>query len=211
MSASKTPIKKKPNTTPFIVRSLTALVAVAGVGMVCSAGMFTLEGHMATVWPAFVLVMAGPLLFPFILFPAGVMAGLWNALHTKHKAVVQSFAVASVAYIAAIMAATLGLMAALATGLPSYSPPFFVQMFVVTGAVTPWAVFALRDRNNQLFIVLCWAMLIAGMLVLPARGMGALAYGALAWVVMLVLLLIEHLRQTQVLAAKQRADRKSVV
>lgn len=205
------PIKKKPQDN-LLVGSLTPLVTLSGVCLIASAGLFTLDGQIATVWPAFLLVMAGPLVFPFILFPAGVMAGLWNALHGKHKSLVSIFAVASVAYLAFVMAATLCLMAVLATGLPVDSMGFFVEMFVVSGAVTPWAVFALRDRNNQLFILLIWAMAIAGSLALPLKisgTVGPVGYAAVAWAGIVVIMGVEHLRQNQIAAAQERARIKA--
>ena len=199
---------KKPDPTPFLVRSLVPLVTIAGTCLLASAGVFTLDGHLAVVWPAFLLVMLGPLLFPFILFPAGLMAGLWSAFHGKHKAIVRVFAVASVAYLSLVMAATLALMAALSTSLPVNSMRFFAEMFVVSGAVAPWAVFALRDRNNQLFIMLVWSMTIIGTLLLPfkmAGLMGPMAYGGAAWVGIMLVMLAEHLRQSQTQAAIERA------
>lgn len=199
---------KKPNPTPFLVRSLVPLVTIAGTCLLASAGVFTLDGHLGVVWPAFLLVMAGPLVFPFILFPAGLMAGLWNAFHGKGKAIVRVFAVASVGYLALVMAATLALMAALATSLPAASMRFFVEMFVIAGAVTPWAVFALRDRHNQLFILLVWSLAIVGVLLLPFKmsGMlGPLGFGAVAWCGIMLVMLAEHLRQSQAQAAIERA------
>lgn len=199
---------KKPNPTPFLVRSLVPLVTIAGTCLLASAGVFALDGHLGVVWPAFLLVVAGPLLFPFILFPAGLMAGLWNAFHGKGKAIVRFFAVASVGYLALVMAATLALMAALAANLPAASMRFFAEMFVVAGAVTPWAVFALRDRNNQLFIMLVWSMAIAGVLLLPFKmaGMfGAFGYGGAAWCAIMLVMLAQHLRETQAQAAIERA------
>lgn len=199
---------KKPNPTPFLVRSLVPLVTIAGACLLASAGVFTLDGHLGVVWPAFLLVMLGPLLFPFILFPAGLMAGLWNAFHGKGKAIVRVFAVASVGYLALVMSATLAVMAALATNLPVDSMRFFAEMFVVAGAVTPWAVFALRDRNNQLFILLVWSLAIVGALLLPLKMMGVfgpIGYGAAAWCGIMLVMLAEHLRQTQAHAASERA------
>lgn len=192
---------------PFLVRSLVPLVTISGICLLVSAGVLALDGYITTVWPAFLLVIFGPLLFPFILFPAGLMAGLWSAFHGKQKAIVRVFAVGSVTYLAAVMAATLALTAALAGGLPLSSPRFFTEMFVVAGAVTPWAAFALRDRNNQLFIMLVWSMAIVGVLLLPLimTGLvGPLTYGAAAFAGILLFMLVEHVRQSSVLAAQER-------
>lgn len=192
---------KTKQKTSLLVSSLTPLVVISGVCLLASGSVFMLEGAIATVWPAFLLVMLGPLVFPFILFPAGLMAGLWNALHGSKRAVVRVFAVASVTYLAFVMAATLGFLAMLATGLPgaggASSLRFFAEMFVVSGAVTPWAVFALRDRSNQLFILLVWAQALAGTLALPLKMagiVGPVGYGGAAWAGILLVMLAEYVR-----------------
>ncbi len=198
----------KPASTPFLVRSLVPLVIIAGACLLASAGVIALDGHLAVVWPAFLLVVMGRLVFPFILFPAGLMAGLWSAFNGKHKAVVAFFAVGSVAYLALVMVATLALTASQASGLPSSAVPLFVNMFVVAGAVTPWAVFALRDRNNQLFIMLVWSLALSALVLLPlltAGIAGPLGYAGATWCAIMMVMLVEHLRQSRAYAAQERA------
>lgn len=200
---------QKPVKTPLMVRSHVPLVIIAGVCLLASAGVLGVDGHLGVVWPAFLLVIMGPLVFPFILFPAGLMAGLWSAFHgKKKKAIVSIFAVGSVAYLALVMAATLALTASLATAVTSPSMRLFAETFVVVGAVTPWAVFALRDRYNQLFLMLVWSLLLVSLLLLPlkiAGLLGPLAYAGAAWCGMLLVMLVEHLRQSRVYAAQERA------
>jgi hypothetical protein len=159
------------------------------------------------------LLVMGQLAFPFILLPAGMMAGLWHALRaSRAKMLVRFFAVASVGYIAAVMAATAWLQAFLMDKLPAGAPPFFVEMYVIAGALTPWAVFALRDRRNQLFIIMLWAMLAGCLLMLPLRLSGAaggLGYALGIWAVMLAVLFVENLRETRRAARIAQAEERA--
>ncbi len=193
---------------PFMVRTLVPMVVLSLACLVASAVIFAIDGRISSVWVAFLLTVAGPLLFPFLLFPAGLMAGLWQALHGRQTMLVRFFAVGSVAYIAAMLALTLMVMAGFAQGLPaSGSMRVFTEMFVISGALSPWAVFALRERDNQLFIMMLWSLVIAALVLLPVRltaEIRPLLYGASAWAIMLAVMLVEYLRQTAVVSKKTK-------
>ncbi len=184
----------------LLTRSLTLLLGICAA-LACISGMvLLLHGHMAALMPTLALVSLGQLVFPFILLPASMMAGLWHALHAhKAKAVVRFFAVASVGYIAAIMSATVWVQAAFLDELLETEPALFVGMFLVTGSLSPWTIFALRDRGNQLFIVMLWAMLVGCTVMLPlylTLSIGPFFYAFSVWMIMLLILFVENIRET---------------
>lgn len=206
------PAAHAPQKTPLLVKSLPPLIAISVAGLVGSGAVIVIDGGFPEIWIAFILLFFGPLLFPVILVPAGLLAGLWHIMQANKKRGVRLFAAGSIAYLAGLLALTSGVMAGRVDGMPAVSP-VFIWMFVICGSVAPWAAFTLRDRRNQLMIMLLWMQVISTALMIPAYTMGfveAPGFGLGVWGVMLAMLALQSLRenraQPHVPAAPAAAD-----
>lgn len=203
-SLSAKPDTVKKAKLPLLSRSLTPLVILGTGGMLASAAVVAVAGGIAYVWPAFLLLVLGPLLFPLLLLPAGLMAGLWHIMQANRKWFVRVFAAGSIAYIAALLSFTVAFMAWQATRMPAMASQSFVWMFVITAGVAPWAVFCLRDRGNQLVIMMLWMQVAAALLLLPLLVVGMLGvsgYGFSVWGLIIVMLLVQNLREKSQIAS----------
>lgn len=185
--------------TPVLMRSLAPLIAISVAGLAGSGAVIVIDGGFPNIWIAFILLFLGPVVFPIILVPAGLLAGLWHIMQANKKRGVRVFAAASIAYLAGLLAVTAGVMAGRVDGMPEVSP-VFVWMFVLCGSVAPWAAFTLRDRRNQLMIMLLWMQVLAASLMIPAYVtgfVGAVGYGFGVWCIMLAMLALQSLRENR--------------
>lgn len=189
---------------PLLARSLMPLVAISLAGMLGAGAVVAIAGGISAIWPPFLLLVFGPLLFPLLLVPAGLMAGLWNIMQKNKHWFVRVFAAGSIAWLAALLAFTMAMVAWLSTGMPRAVAPGFVWMFVICAGVAPWAVFTLRDRGNLLMVMMLWMQVASALLLLPlllAGVIGFSGYGFFIWLLMLAMLGVQNIRENARAAA----------
>jgi hypothetical protein len=145
----------------LIHKSLTPLVFVSvAASVVCSIFIVDISGWGGLYIPV-ILSIAGGVIFPVALFPAAFFSGVMQTTEKTFPRVSKAAAVLSLGYIAAFISGVSAFIISSHAAL--FLGPHAVLMagWSLAAAVMPWAVFALRDRKNTLFIMMIW-MLIAG-------------------------------------------------
>ena len=126
--------------------------------MLVAAAWMVALGHWRSVWVGIVALPLSIPVFPFLIFPAAFFAGLISITRGRTSKVMQFLSMAClVAVLAAWTAASFTLMSSwfLSTAkIPAL-------LFSVAAAVTPWAMFAAKDRGNVMFTLLVFYMAVA--------------------------------------------------
>ena len=138
---------------PLIFTSVAAVV-VSSIFVVDIAGWNGL-------YLPILLSIGGGFVFPILLFPAAFFSGVMQTTETAFPKVSKTFAVLSLGYIAAFMAAVTAFIIQSHAMMFTGPHALLIAGWSLAAAVMPWAVFALRDRKNLLFTMMVWMLLAA--------------------------------------------------
>lgn len=113
--------------------------------MFLSGAWLIIEGGIGIVWPAFLGLMLSWFVFPFLLAPAGILAGIMRVLAHSHPRTAKGMAVASMAWLAFVLSLYV-------TGSIAFSTLSAAGiLYGISAGIAPWALFNLKDRSNLFF------------------------------------------------------------
>jgi hypothetical protein len=145
----------------FLERSLTPLVYVlAAFATILGMLMLNYVGWQ-TLWLPILLTMAGPFVFPIVLFPAAFFSGVMQVTEKEFPLVSTIFAGAALGYFAAILSVVTAAIVLNTAGHFNTHHALLTYGWSMVAPILPWAVFALRDRKNYLFIGMIWMLVLA--------------------------------------------------
>jgi hypothetical protein len=122
-------------------------------------GLFMLYGgSLSGAWPGFLGLVMGPLLLPFILLPAAILAGLMNMLGKNNPRAERIFQTLSVLYLVSAMA---GYETLIYWTLSGAHPKNAAIIFALGAGIAPWAAHARQDRENLFYTGLIIMMQVA--------------------------------------------------
>jgi hypothetical protein len=131
----------------IVKKSLTPIIYINVAGMAFGALSLIWMGYFGNAWPGFVGLFASPLVFPFLLLPAGILTGLMAITMKSHPKLEKVLTVISVLYIVTL----LSLYTITAFYFLVGTPTIPAAIYAVCSAVLPWAIFAAKDRQNIFF------------------------------------------------------------
>ena len=116
--------------------------------MLLAAVYLLISGRTGVVIAPVLAVPFSWVVFPFLLFPAGILAGMMSALSATHPKTARGLGIASALYLAALLA----LYQAVIFSFVGHD--MLALVFAVAASATAWLVFCLKDRGNIFFIML---------------------------------------------------------
>jgi len=140
----------------IVRKSLTPLMVINIAAMVVSGVWLTAEGYIFAVWPAVLVFLFSPFIFPVLILPAGMCAGIMHLMREAKPKLSKVMEVLSVAWL--VLAFTFYTMALfrMVAGPLGAGDALPAMVFGVTAAMAPWTVLAAKDRDNLFFTGLVW-------------------------------------------------------
>jgi hypothetical protein len=136
----------------IVKKSLTPLLVVNIAAMVASGVWLTAKGYILAVWPAVLALLFSPLIFPILILPAAMCAGIMQLMGQAKPLLGKVMAFMSVAYLVLAFTFYIMLLFRMMAGPLGYPADVIPAMvFGVTAALAPWTVLAAKDRENIFF------------------------------------------------------------
>lgn len=148
--------------TGFIRKTLTPLISLQLVVLSVSGIMLTWDSSIMYVMPFFILLFLSPIMYPFFLFPAGILANIMNVTSVALPRFSAFMLGMTVCYVLALLTGTTVLT--FRWLYPAMQGKMFYMglVFGIVASCAPWATLALKDRNNVFFTSAVLIMQIAG-------------------------------------------------
>lgn len=143
----------------IVQKSLTPIIYINVTGMVFGALSLIWSGNFHNAWPAFAGLLMSPVIFPFLLVPAGILTGIMAITLKTHPKLEKVLTVVSVLYIVTL----LSLYTIAAFYFLVGAPTLPAAIYAVCSAVAPWAIFAAKDRQNIFFTGLVLMMQLSAL------------------------------------------------
>jgi hypothetical protein len=141
---------------PAIVKkSLNPLITINGLLLMISGVWLLMSGEWVVIWMPLLGVFISPLVFPILMFPAGLFAGIMTMAERSGRtktAKVMYFC--SLGYLVLLLATYILLCFRLAAPVMGGEKLLPAAVWAVTSGVIPWMIFATNDRDNIPFTIL---------------------------------------------------------
>lgn len=133
----------------IVKKSLTPLLYINVVGMAFGGLSLIWTTGFGYAGPGFLGLFMSPLVFPFLLLPAGILTGIMHLMlksQMKHW-MEKVLTVLSLIYLVSVLCGYTVACFYFLAGAPQ-AP---AAVYAVTSSVLPWAIFASKDRDNVFF------------------------------------------------------------
>lgn len=142
-------------------KSLVPLFLLNVGAMLLSGYFLLMNGFWVMMWPAILILPLSYLIFPLMLFPAAFFSGMMQALERPYPRVAGVMMACSLLWLVTVLSLTA--LASLHINARAFGGVVHVPALVwaAAAAVTPWALFFLRDRGNVLLIGLLWMLQVS--------------------------------------------------
>ena len=150
-------------------KALTPLIAVCLVAALGSAAVILQGGGWRLLWVPCLALMFSRIIFPLILLPAAFFSGVMQAAGAVYPKVAKVCLWLTFGWVIAVLGLYQFGIFHLGAGLMEEPAParFPVLVWTIAIAVLPWALFALRDRDNILFTGIVYMMTVSALVSLP--------------------------------------------
>lgn len=136
------------------------MAVLNGLVMLGSGVWLVVLGIWQVAWPGVLGLMMSPFLFPFLMFPGALFAGLIGHVPPSQPRKAEILlACAALCFTATLSGYTI-ILFFLASGGLSGVTLWPTILWVLSSAVLPWAWLGLKDRDNAFFISLLILMQI---------------------------------------------------
>src|SRR6218665_2339129 len=166
----------------IIKRSLDPVIWVGGLCMAISAFWLLYADYWRELIPAGMAFVFSPIIFPLMMIPAGFCAGVMMATEKMFPRASRVFAVLTFVWFVTLLSGypvvSLMLMSdAIHAGLVT---PAII--WALSAALTPWAFFSTRDRDNVFFTGLVYMSVLVGAILFPLAAHEKWGAAQLFWV-----------------------------
>lgn len=147
--------------TPFhatVRKLLTPVIYINLCAMLLSGPWLLLKGSLGSIWPAVLGLMISPFLFPVLLLPGAILAGIMNLASKSHPRLADFMTLSSVGYIVILLSLYASVSLRFVDSFliePTLIP---AAIWGVAGGIAPWAIHASNDRDNIFFTGLVMMM-----------------------------------------------------
>ncbi len=159
----------------LVKASLLPLIVLGGVMMAAGGGWFLAYGVWVPLWPGILFFGLSFFLFPLLLIPAAMFAGIMTAFAQSNKTLAKVCGLLSMGWIVLLFSLHAAAIFALVGDFAATPLLWGMTLWAAGVTVTPWAVFAWKDRDNILFtglvLMLLAACLLTGGLYVAGAGM----------------------------------------
>ena len=181
----------------LVQKSLTPLIFINLAAMVMSGVWLLALGLLGGIWGVFLVLLVSPVIFPFLLIPAAMCAGIMRIFAVSKPVLAKVMEILSIVYLVTML--TLSVMGCfdLINDVLAIAPALIPAMiYGVTGALTPWLAFAAKDRENVFFTGLVFMTEAVAIFIMVAGAMMAWQYWTsvlLFWIILMTLVLLQIL------------------
>lgn len=167
----------------LVKKSLNPFIAAGIVCVVCSGFWLIGAGHWYALWPAVMAFVASPILFPLLMIPAGFCAGVMMATEKKYPYASRLFAALSFMWFVTLMAGYTAWSFAVVLPYIINDAEMLVPGVVwgIAAGLTPWALFATRDRETVFFTGLVYMAAVVAAVLFPLSLSYALGTMQIFW------------------------------
>jgi len=173
----------------LVKQGLNPFIAAGIVAVVCSGFWLIGAGHWYALWPAAMAFVASAILFPIMMIPAGFCAGVMMVTEKKYPYVSRFFAALSFMWFVTLLAGyttwSFGMVMPYIRGDAEVLVPGVV--WGIAAGLTPWALFATRDRETVFFTGLVYMAALVAVVLFPLSLVYMLDLFLVFWIYWLVL------------------------
>lgn len=194
----------------LVRKSLTPLIALNAISMAASGGYLLFQGVWVPLWPAVLMIFLSPVVFPLLMFPAAFFAGVMRVAGEHYSKTSRIMAILSGGWLITILTAYVMTILHVTEPVLSGETLFPALIWSVSASVMPWAILALKDRDNVFFTGLVLMTQLSAIAAFLAAFSWALDYWqtfGLFWVLMVALVLIEMAVETISFRRRRKSPR----
>lgn len=173
----------------LVKQGLNPFIAAGIVSVVCSGFWLIGAGHWYALWPAAMAFVASAILFPIMMIPAGFCAGVMMVTEKKYPYVSRFFAALSFMWFVTLLAGyttwSFGMVMPYIRGDAEVLVPGVV--WGIAAGLTPWALFATRDRETVFFTGLVYMAALVAVVLFPLALVYMLDLFLVFWIYWLAL------------------------
>lgn len=142
----------------LVKKTLVPLAVLNGVAMVGSGVWLILLDVWQVAWTGVLGLMFSPFLFPFLMFPGAIFAGLMGQVPPSQPRKADVLMVCAALCFTATLAAYTIFLLIMASGAFNGATLLPAVIWALSAAVLPWCILGLKDRDNSFFISLLLLM-----------------------------------------------------
>lgn len=158
----------------IVQKALTPLVYISLAVMIASGAWLVALGHIMAVWPPVLVLIFAPFVLPVLMIPAALSAGVMKIIAEVYPRASKIMGFLSLLYLVALLSLYAVAVFYCVTGLPLVP----AALFAIAASVAPWAILAIKDRENVFFTGLVLMTAGAGAaLVFLAPALGLRSFG----------------------------------
>lgn len=136
-------------------KSLTPLLAVNLTIMIGAGVLLVVRGYSFAVWQATLAFLASPFLLPIFVLPAAMAAGVMRLMEKAKPGFAKFLGLLSLAWLVALMTFYVVLIFR-SVSVTLDREPLLTMVYGLGAAIAPWALMAIKDRDNLFFTGLVW-------------------------------------------------------
>ncbi len=137
--------------------------------MVISGVWLTTQGYIFAVWPAVLVLLFSPFVFPVLILPAAMCAGIMHLFGQAKPWLGKIMAVLSVGYLVfAFTFYSMLLFRMMAEPIGSHTNLIAGMVYGVAAGLAPWTILAVKDRDNLFFTGLVLMAEVTSIIVMVA-------------------------------------------
>lgn len=164
-------------------KALTPLVAVCLTAALMSALVILQAGGWRLLWGPSLAIMLSRLVFPVVLLPVAFFSGVMQVANSHYPKVARVCLLIVFGWFISVLALYQFGLYHLGSGFMEEPTEWRVPVLVwtIAIAVLPWALFAMRDRDNILFTGMVLMMFVSALVILPAMAFYAVPFWTGYW------------------------------
>lgn len=143
--------------------ALWPLIVLGSLALLAGGGMFLAHDVWRPLWPGVMAFALSFLVFPVLLIPAAMFAGIMTAFAHSNKTLADVCGFLSLAWIVVVFSLCAAASFYLVEDFATTPLRLAMLLWAVGGTVTPWAFFARKDRDNILFTGLVLMLLVGSL------------------------------------------------
>lgn len=146
----------------LLKKSLTPLLAVNLTVMIASAVLLIFNEYSFTVWRAALAFLVSPFLLPILVIPAAMAAGVMRLLEKAKPGFAKFLGLVSLGWLVALITFYVVLVFESVAKTLDHEPAL-TMAYGLGAAISPWALMAIKDRDNLFFTGLVWMAQLAAL------------------------------------------------
>lgn len=167
----------------IVKKSLNPFIGIGAVCMVCSAVWLISSGYWYALWVATMGLLFYSVIYPTLMIPGAFCAGVMMATQKLYPRASKVFSVLAFVWFCTVLSGytVLSFIFVQSYLIVDATVTVPIVIWAISAAVTPWAFFFARDRENVFFTGMIYMTALVAVIVIPLSLTYGLSGGQLFW------------------------------